>query len=45
MRRLAAAYHDKQQGEAALAAMARQLESIAPEPSAIAAPRRCWGAM
>lgn len=43
LRRLAAAYHDKQQGEAALAAMAQQLESIAPEPSAIAAPRRLLG--
>jgi ATP-binding cassette subfamily C protein CydD len=43
MRRLAAAYHDKQQGEAALAAMSRQLDAIAPQPPAITPPRRWMG--
>jgi ATP-binding cassette subfamily C protein CydD len=33
MRRLAAAYHDKQQGEAALAAMRDQLDAISPQPA------------
>ncbi|MDE1914784.1 MAG: ATP-binding cassette domain-containing protein [Sphingomonadales bacterium] len=38
MRRLAAAYHDKQQGEAAMAAMASQLATIAPPPESAALP-------
>lgn len=39
MRRLAAAYHDKQQGEAAMDAMAAQLANVPPEASTIAAPQ------
>lgn len=35
MRRLAAAYHDKQQGEAAMASMDEQLSAIPPEPAPI----------
>jgi ATP-binding cassette, subfamily C, bacterial CydD len=43
MRRLAAAYHDKQQGEAALAAMAEQLDTIPAQPPAIQSPRLWQG--
>jgi len=39
LRRLAAAYHDKQQGEAAMAAMAEQMDHQPPAPPTIAAPR------
>ncbi|WP_068083596.1 ATP-binding cassette domain-containing protein [Novosphingobium rosa] len=43
MRRLAAAYHDKQQGEAALAAMRDQLDAISPQPAPFAPPRLWQG--
>lgn len=38
MRRLAAAYHDKQQGEAALAALAAREEAVAPSAPPLALP-------
>lgn len=41
MRRLAAAYHDKQQGEAALAALDAEVDQAAPDPAPSPAPS-CW---
>ena len=39
MRRLAAAYHDKQQGEAAMAAMSQAIAQVPPAPDAAVAPQ------
>jgi len=43
LRRLAAAYHDKQTGEAALAAMNEAIEEVPPSPAPVAAPTRLTG--
>jgi len=43
MRRLAAAYHDKQQGDAAIAAIAAEIAKIPPAPAAIPVPARWSG--
>jgi ATP-binding cassette subfamily C protein CydD len=43
MRRLAAAYHDKQQGEAAMAAMAAEIAKVPLVPQPIAAPAQWTG--